>query len=470
MNFLERFPVEICGLIAESCETPHELSLLSQQSKRCYEIFNPFLYRTLDIAALPTLATSQESRIPLNGLHPASFVRELGLIYHVDVDQSEEQQSNSLNSFRQDFVRAMANISSHGSGLRIFRLDCPILSFSEMLGNVNLSMFTRLCDVTIRCEFPKENISVCLVILVQSYMRRASLTCLELDLALQDYSPLKPVYIAQVLQQIGETCPNLTKFSINIPYPESSSAAQITSVLNSLRFPKLRILDIGYPASGLDADWDEFLLNHRKVESFRCIYHPRPLPTSAFPFLRSFEGLFYYRNSLSLEAYHRLTTLVLHLDTERDEELVEFGNTLKEMRHLQSLTISEDSWTDEWDRRGLTLYVFKTLLPTCPNLIYLECFCHLYPDDGSMDDFYQSIKENLRHIEHLKLTIYNDLPGSSLLHVMDIKNDQTMSTLTCLHSLRAIELNMFFENSLNGVLLFNMIEKNGLREAVIEEA
>lgn len=86
------------------------------------------------------------------------------------------------------------------------------------------------------------------------------------------------------------------------------------------------------------------------------------------------------------------------------------------------------------------------------------------------DDFYQSIKENLRHIEHLKLTIYNDLPGSSLLHVMDIKNDQTMSTLTCLHSLRAIELNMFFENSLNGVLLFNMIEKNGLREAVIEEA
>ena len=175
MNAFDKLPVELCDLISKfsvlaQAESLHGLYTLTRLSKRNYAIFNPFLYRILDNDALRVLAASQASRIPLASPHPASFVKELKLEYNVDEDHSEEEMRKSLKTFRKDVGRAMANMIAHAfgdaPGLQVFWIDCAFLSFPELLGKVDFSVFTRLRDVAIRCEFPKANIKKCLKMLV----------------------------------------------------------------------------------------------------------------------------------------------------------------------------------------------------------------------------------------------------------------------------------------------------------------
>ncbi|KAE9408338.1 hypothetical protein BT96DRAFT_932581 [Gymnopus androsaceus JB14] len=374
----------------------------------------------------------------------------------------------------------MANIIAHASGdapgLQVFWIDCPFLSFPELLGKVDFSVFTRLHDTTIRCEFPKANIKKCLKML--KAVCGPSLTCLDLDLFLiDDAPPLEPRYFAQALRQIGETCPNLIEFSIGIPDPKQHSVTPIMAALNSMRFPKLNFLDIFYGGetrtpAGLEVDWDQFLLNHPTVESLKYCSHSKAIPSNAFPHLRKFETTFEYRTALPLGTYRLLSSFVVCLVFASDRYTVsELRGVLQEMPNLRSFTLQEHDWCNAWGYHGLTNYEFLCLIRACPKLIYLEChisrLCLL--------------EQIYAYISSIPLAYRAPSPDSNIqrrpMGLIQSERDK-MESLNKLQSLDVIELDIygwFYEIEAtepppwNGVLSFQMVEKNGGRELEMTE-
>ncbi|KAE9402067.1 hypothetical protein BT96DRAFT_571254 [Gymnopus androsaceus JB14] len=172
-----------------------------------------------------------------------------------------------------------------------------------------------------------------------------SLTCLILDLSLRDKAPpLEPRYVSEIIQQIGDDCPGLTDFGIGFPNPEQQHSVElITSALNSIRFPNLKYLDLGYDGdpnspSGLALDWNQFLLNHPTVEDLQY-RHSRALP-DCLPRLKAFKGAFDCRDVLSLGAYRLLSALELEVYQPWDiNDVVNFRLTLQEMPLLQTLVL-----------------------------------------------------------------------------------------------------------------------------------
>ncbi|KAE9408341.1 hypothetical protein BT96DRAFT_970683 [Gymnopus androsaceus JB14] len=362
---------------------------------------------------------------------------------------------------------------------------------TELLGKVDFSVFTRLRDVAIRCEFPKANIKKCLKMM--KAVCGPSLTCLDLDLFLEDDAPpLEPRYFAQILRQIAETCPNLIEFGIGIPDPKLHPVTPIMTALNSIRFPKLTYLDLCYGGesgtpAGLEVNWDQFLLNHPTVESFKYCSHSKAIPDNAFPHLRKYQGAFIDRTVLSLGTYRLLSNLVMWLFSAfTNDEVYEFRDILKEMPNLRNLTLNEDTWIGEWGDHGLLGSTFVELLEACPKLTYLKCHIS-WTCPVELIYLYISGSCGLPCIERLLLTIY--IPN--LHQVVDSPNidrcpmklvkfewDKMMSplcfpNLNKLHSLHTIELDIYgwlYEVETtepppwNGVLSFEMVEKNGRRE------
>ncbi|KAE9408339.1 hypothetical protein BT96DRAFT_985681 [Gymnopus androsaceus JB14] len=461
MNAFDKLPVELYDLISKFTVNAHGgllcgLCVLTQLSKRNYMIFNPFLYRILD-----------NNAIPLASPHPASFVKELWLNFIVHGDHPEEEKRESLNMFRRDVGLAMANIIAHASGdapgLQVLWIDCDFLPFPELLDKANikecLKMLKAICG--------------------------PSLTCLDLDLCLKDDAPpLEPRYFAQILQQIGETCPNLSELIIQIPDPgKQHPVTPIMTALNIMRFPKLTYLEFYYGGVvGSEFDWDQFLLNHPTVDTFKYCSHHKAIPSNALPHLKNFETVFHHRAVLSLGAYRLLSNLVMWLFSPfEDDELHELRDLLKEMPNLRSFTLEEHDWLDD-DYHGLSCYEFLTLIEACPKLTYLRCHISW---TCPIEHIYVNTWKTLPRIETLRLIVYRP----SLHRFLDPQNidsrpselakfewDKMMSpspNLSTPQSLHTIELGIYgwlHEIEISAkpevffMVLFEMVEKNGGRE------
>ncbi|KAE9397703.1 hypothetical protein BT96DRAFT_62744 [Gymnopus androsaceus JB14] len=141
MNRLSGFtalPNELLLLIGdEISDDPRTLKALTLVSKRYHDFFNSFLYRDVCNKALPTLALSEQSRLPLTGTHPASYVKKFSV---------SPTHKLSATVFQKQMASAMKNIALHAATGAIQALTFRSnFSLPEVLGG-NVPLALRLLE------------------------------------------------------------------------------------------------------------------------------------------------------------------------------------------------------------------------------------------------------------------------------------------------------------------------------------
>lgn len=173
-------PNEILHLISEEFQDPGSLSCLPLISKRSYEVFNRRLYESVrNMDQLVTLALSEVDRLPLNGAHPASFVKDLEIKYHQQLTEEAEgemmafgiQETPQAALFRKQASSALNNVLRYCAPLHHLRFYCDTISLPEVFGGLDLTTFSSLRELAIGCPFPKRSLKQSLDLFVSPDFR-----------------------------------------------------------------------------------------------------------------------------------------------------------------------------------------------------------------------------------------------------------------------------------------------------------
>lgn len=129
------------------------LSLLSQVSSTFYAYYNAFLYQNANDACVPTLALSQENRLPLTGPHPATFVKEVMISDRNGFYDEAFENVEEMERFKERLSAAMHNISKYApkEGLRSFTF-MPRYSGLHDIFTVQDPAWRSLESLVIACE------------------------------------------------------------------------------------------------------------------------------------------------------------------------------------------------------------------------------------------------------------------------------------------------------------------------------
>ncbi|KAE9394480.1 hypothetical protein BT96DRAFT_186843 [Gymnopus androsaceus JB14] len=194
----------------------------------------PFLYRDVYDAAIPTLALSEERRLPLTGVHPASYVNKLSIS---TIDMSVA----SLSHLQKHMAYAMKNIALHATngGIQTFTFRSTSVSLPEIFDGTISPALKPIKELFLQCPFPVKSARLSLSLV--RFLCGPSLVSLEMDFETK-ILPARYLMVAKLLEQLPTSCPGLKRLSIKQPYSyEKSETLQLAKVLkdSTFRFPVL---------------------------------------------------------------------------------------------------------------------------------------------------------------------------------------------------------------------------------------
>lgn len=155
-------PNELFFLIGDQISKDRgTLNSLTQVSKRCHNFFGSFLYQNVSDAAMPTLALSEKSRLPLTGAHPASFVYKVSL---------SPTGMPTPPVFQKQLASALKNIALYNmnGAIQSFAFSSQTVSLPEVLGGTISPALRHIEELFLAFPFPSRNNRLSLSLAVRS--------------------------------------------------------------------------------------------------------------------------------------------------------------------------------------------------------------------------------------------------------------------------------------------------------------
>ncbi|KIK51496.1 hypothetical protein GYMLUDRAFT_50517 [Collybiopsis luxurians FD-317 M1] len=451
---------ELYHLIAEELKNLGSIYALTRVSKRAYAAYNPLLYRNIESPALSTLAQTEKSRLPLDGPHPASFVKRIRLNFPFEddpelIDEDEEREKAkkrkgpvALAEFKKLVPAAMDNVVFYAphTGIKSIEFQCFDLSLAEAFNKVDFCVFSSLEKVLISCPFPT-------VTLRRSRAMAEALSCASLvSFALvfdQGNDIPDPNTISKLLRHVQRNCPNIQHLGLAIPEMKAGhSPKPIQRVLDdpSFVFPLLKkfyLLD----SRDQDEPCRSFLIRHPSIEIFE--YVGGPLNGDDFaghldPLIlpNVVQTTAFLHDGISLCASNarpieQLCLLMLpqFFPDDWDDRLKAALEGTKTLRRLVVY--------DEYDfsAGGIGLYQTRAFTAACPGLTHFECTLDVVTGRtiASLREFYSTVVSNLPALKHLKVKtlIAEYSPASCTLCA--VRQDHLTTLDTATHDHRALE-------------------------------
>lgn len=166
-------PTEVLHLISGQIRDRGSLFSLVLVSKRFYILFNRCLYELVDLdQQVLTLSLSERDRLPLTRPHPASFVKDLELIFcpPEDSDDSDSEQEDGKHdeemarprldgaTLRKMASSAVENIINHQAAVRRLVFSSQGIALPQVFENTQLTKFNFLRELVVSCPLPKAHL------------------------------------------------------------------------------------------------------------------------------------------------------------------------------------------------------------------------------------------------------------------------------------------------------------------------
>ncbi|KAF9067299.1 hypothetical protein BDP27DRAFT_1329004 [Rhodocollybia butyracea] len=442
-------PNELCHLILEELDYP-SLCSLSRVSKRAYAAFAGALYESVQSPALFTLASSEKSRLPLSGPHPASFVRRISLSFpdrpsysvvskhkereeKAKNDRMEGLPPSDLTTFKQLVTKAVNNVIFYApnAAIKSFRYECDLLSLPDVFPNVEFAKLSSLEKVTIECPFPIATLRRSLAII--SSLCGSSLEGLNLTFpgrrshgGVTVYPP-EPSTIAKVLQKVPESCPQIQRLTLYIPGGWSNPDISVKPIHRALANPtftfpnlkELHLVDITMVES-ICVECSAFFLRHPNVETFvfcgASLHRGHPVDPRIFPKLSMLRvALLGDCVSLCLSGARPIDTLILTVgQTISKEKELQLITALKSLKTLRVLRVRDLRITSHEELMGISIDNLTGIVTSCPHLTHFDCVVGIeaafnLPD---LHRCYNDIVSNLPSLDCLMLGFCFLLPAT----------------------------------------------------------
>ncbi|KAF9067300.1 hypothetical protein BDP27DRAFT_1329005, partial [Rhodocollybia butyracea] len=443
-------PNELCHLIVEELDYS-SISSLSRVSKRAYAAFAGTLYEVVQSPALFTLASSEKSRLPLSGPHPASFVRHISFSFPDRVSYSvvskpkerEEKAKNDrmeglppsdLTTFKQLVRAAVNNIIFYApnAAVKYFGYECDLLSLPDAFYNVDFAKLSSLERVAIECPFPTTTLRRSLAMI--SSLCGSSLKALDLTFPKRrshgsqvTVYPPEPSTIAKVLHKVQESCPQIQRLTLYIPGGWLKPNISVKPIHRALASPSftfpnlrhLRLIDTTMVES-ICLECSAFFLRHPNVETFvfcgASLHRGQSIDPQIFPNLSMLHVAFLGDCvSMCLSGARPIDTLDLTMGPIIPiEEELRLLIALKSLNTLRVLRIRDLRLTSCGELMGIRLDTLTGLVTSCPHLRHFECVVGIeaafnLPD---LHRCYSDIASNLPNLDCLVLGVYFLFPAT----------------------------------------------------------